>query len=158
VARRIEAEIAARHDPSQCAVILVGVGINDSTSIISSGAGVVSPTEYTEALDTIRAVAARFNAKLGLIGLTPVHEKFVNPVPWLPTHAYTTARAHLFEQTRASYCARRKIPSVELWSSWLSYDWHSLLHDGLHPNTAGHDLNYRLIRPLLFDHFRVCDY
>lgn len=155
LSKRIQGELSARHDPSQDVVIIIAVRINDSIMDIPSGHGVTTPEEFMDSLSAIYAIASRFTEKIGFVGLTPIDESLVNPVPWNPTRAYTLHRAELFDSAIAEFCTSRNLPFVALWADWCATSWRSLLHDGLHPNSEGHRKIYHHVRSLVFDRFKL---
>lgn len=155
ISRRIEGEISARHDPSQDVVVIIAVGINDSITDVPSGHGVTTPAAFIKSLSVIYEIASQFSKKIAFVGLVPVDEALVNPVPWNPTQAYTLHRAELFDSAIAEFCASRQLPFIALWEDWCATSWRSLLYDGLHPNAEGHRKIYEQIRPLVVDHFKL---
>lgn len=156
IARRLENEICARHEATQEIVIVVAVGVNDSLVSLPSNDGLVTPAEFTESLVTIHTAAIRHSAKIAFVGLVPVDEPRVNPLPWDHQRAYTFERAKLFDDTLSMFCKNYQLPFVDLWSSWLSKPWRSFLYDGLHPNSEGHLCIFHEVRALVIDRFSVC--
>jgi lysophospholipase L1-like esterase len=156
IAGRIASEIRARHEPAQEVVIVVAVGINDSMVELPSGEGVVQIADFTSALASIHEVAKMFAAKVGFVGLVPIEERLLNPLPWNSSRAYTYERALLFDRALATFCLERQLPFLDLWSALSAQPWKELLHDGLHPNGAGHERIYQEVRSLVMNRFDVC--
>jgi lysophospholipase L1-like esterase len=156
ISKRIENEIQARHQSSQEVIVVVAVGINDSIVELPSGVGLVALEEFSKSLAEIVKSARKFSQKIGFVGLTPVDEALVNPVPWATNRAYTIQRAELFNSAIINFCAVHSVPYIPLWESWSKAPWRGLLYDGLHPNSEGHRLIYRDVRSLVMHHFAAC--
>jgi lysophospholipase L1-like esterase len=156
IAQRFDNEICVRHEPAQDIVVVLAIGINDSLIRLPSGEACVTAEHFSQSLAQIHSAALRLKARLGVIGLTPINEELLNPLPWDPNLAYTFQRAELFEKTLSSFCGVREIPFVNLWDELLATPWKSLLYDGLHPNSEGHLFIYHRVRKLLLDTFAVC--
>ncbi len=152
IAKRIENEITARHDQSQEMVVMIAIGINDSMIELPSGRATVQIEDFRYSLALICQAIKRFQASVYFVGLNPVDESLVNPVPWNPHLAYTAESTALFDAELAQFCAANGYPFISLRKSWMAKQWSSLLHDGLHPNSPGHYDIYELVRSVVIPH------
>lgn len=146
VARRLEGEICARHETGQDIFALLAIGINDSIFNLSDAKASLSARQFRLSLDEIIQKAKRLRVELCVVGLAPVDEALLNPLPWNANLAYTFERARIFESELESFCAQNDLQFINIWSSWIEQDWKTLLSDGLHPNSEGHRIIYQLVR------------
>ncbi len=74
--------------------------------------------------------------KVVFVGLTPVDEPLVNPLPYDTASAYTFTQVRLFNETLIRFCEEHRAACIDIWSEWVKADYRQWLCDGLHPNAA----------------------
>ncbi|MCA9369004.1 hypothetical protein KC721_01795 [Candidatus Woesebacteria bacterium] len=80
------------------------------------------------------------------IGLTPVADELLNPMPWKPTHGYSNENVQKYDAVLKQTAQENNSTYIELYEKFMNSDnYKKLLSDGLHPNTEGHELVYNLI-------------
>lgn len=151
VAQRIRNELAVRHDPAEGSIVVLAIGINDSIVVRDPHEPQVTLAQYEENLERIAAEVKRVTDHLLLVGLTPVQQEKLDPLPWNPSKAYRLDRAHEFAQALDQFAAKNKIAIVHIWDDWRQRDLNVLLSDGLHPNAAGHEDIYQRVSRRLKD-------
>jgi lysophospholipase L1-like esterase len=150
VAHRLSQEVIARREEKEEAFLLIAIGINDSISHLQDSASDVSVESYTENLNGILKQACKLNCKIAFLGLTPVDEARVCPIPWDQNKAYRLARCREFHLACEDFCKTHKLPFLSLWDSWIKSK-ENLLYDGVHPNTEGHRVLFQAVKRFLVE-------
>ncbi|MFP4424710.1 MAG: SGNH/GDSL hydrolase family protein [Candidatus Woesearchaeota archaeon] len=128
--KRFDTECEAR-EPD---VIVFAIGINDSANI--NGEPWVPLDKFEENIKELVRLARKYTSKVFFVGLTPVDEKLVKPVPWDTTISYDN-------QTIKQYDMKLR-EVVEYYIPLVLSD--SDLADGLHPNARGHEKMFQQIK------------
>jgi lysophospholipase L1-like esterase len=135
---RIEGEMAARFDGDAETLIIFALGMNDAHFIVPENKYAFTPEEFEANLGRLIGIARKFTRKIALVGLNPVDENKVNPLPWNPAKAYREERVKLFNAIIEKVAGEEDLFFADVWKNWVQVDWRSLLYDGLHPNASGH--------------------
>ena len=151
IAERITREIKVRRDATEELIILIAIGINDSIVDLRNGSNTLNVGVYTKNLRNILNQAHVVSKKVGFIGLTPVNQDLVDPLPWDSNKAYHLDRVELFNKNCQQFCSAGSVPFLPIWDSWIEHDYRSILTDGLHPNAKGHELLYFSVRKFLIE-------
>jgi len=146
---RIENEIAARMEPGDETIVLIAIGINDS--VVAHSAKSLSVDEYFLNLKSIVSKARKYTDKIGLLGLFPVDENLLTPVPWDTSISCTLKRVEEFNERCIALARECEIPALDFWKQLRDRDYRPMLFDGLHPNSDGHKWMYEAIREFLSD-------
>jgi lysophospholipase L1-like esterase len=131
---------------AQTAIILA-VGINDA--IWENGTPWYPPEEFKKNVTALCRTARELTERVVYVGLTPVDQTKVDPIPWDTSRAYKNETIQSFNQIIKEVCQTRNIPFVDLWSVFQTAGYKTLLRDGAHANNQGHDLIYRTVLPVL---------
>ena len=131
-------------------IALFAIGLNGSRfTDTKNGDYLVSPENFKKNVKEIISLKKKHKFKLAFIGVTPVEESKVNPLPWHTTEYYKNKNCKLFNNIIKSACLEGNIPFLNIFEMWRKLDYENLLHDGAHPNTAGHKLLYKQISEFL---------
>src|SRR3990172_2179226 len=82
--QRFDIEVRARLDDEDKTLVVIEIGINDSQYILSENQHRISPEKYKENLLTLIKKSKQHNADIIFVGLTPVDDSKVDPIPWKP--------------------------------------------------------------------------
>jgi lysophospholipase L1-like esterase len=148
VLERLAAEAAARVDPGEGAVILVAIGANDSQLIRKTGSVRTPPVTFRRNLEGILTAGRRFG-KVVFVGLVPVDEPKVDPIPWAPEKSYKSALVKQYDALVRSFCRRNRVPFIDVYGAFSRAGHRKLLHDGVHPDSGGHKLIFGMVRDFL---------
>jgi len=154
VVARIESEIRSRTRHNNPPIIIVQIGINDSSKDSLSKEETVSLPihEYEQNLRAIINTVKVMGSKLIFVGLSACDESKTRPVSWGDFH-YTNSAIKTYEDTMKNVAAEYGIAFISVFNSFaaeLKRD-RMLLSDGLHPNNEGHEAMFDIIGPKLFD-------
>jgi lysophospholipase L1-like esterase len=123
------------------AVIVIAIGVNETAVDGTSGTPVASERRFAEHLALLVAAARRHTDQVLLVGLLPCDETRMQPAPWSSDgESYGNDRIALFNDAVRRVAAEHGVALVDCYEEVLAGDHAALLHDGLHPNGAGHQL------------------
>lgn len=151
---RFKKEVAARCDTdnkSEKIQIVFAVGINDSTYLVKENKPRFSDKKFQNNLDKLIKKAKKITNNISFIGLLPVDDALLDPIPWAIEKAYANRYVEKFEAMIENRCQTNDIPFLPMYERWLNMpDYKDHLIDGVHPNTKGHALMAQEIGDFLF--------
>jgi lysophospholipase L1-like esterase len=153
--QRIEAEIDARiwkESGDDFAQIVLSIGVNDSIYLVDEDKPVFEEGKFSKNIATLLKLLKKLSVHLSVIGLLPVVENLVNPMPWAPNKAYRNERVKAFEDILQRNCQEQDVPFYPLFKRWSERaDIEELFIDGVHPNEKGHKLMASEIKEFLLN-------
>lgn len=142
--KRMDAEIDARiwkEDNNDVAEIVIYIGVNDSIIMVDEERPAFSEDEFSKNVKTLLEKAKALSIHVTVLGLLPVIEKLVNPMPWAPNKAYENERVRIFENILKQNCEALKVDFFPLFDRWSQLqNLKDVLIDGVHPSEKGHEL------------------
>lgn len=157
VLARLEGEIAARieNDDTSTKEIVVSIGVNDSIYLRNGNRMSYSESAFDNNVKKLMALCHNLSNHVTFLGILPVIEDKVNPMPWAPDKSYENKRIEQFENIIGGNCAAFDMPFMPLFQIWQQRrDLPALLIDGVHPSEKGHALLARQVADfLLTDNF-----
>ncbi|HYD18835.1 MAG TPA: GDSL-type esterase/lipase family protein, partial [Patescibacteria group bacterium] len=93
---RMEAEMAGRFNPSTPFAIVIALGINDAHFSTSAQKDRFTQEEFERNLGRVVGIARKYTKHILLVGLNPIDEAKVQPLPWNTEKSYSTARVRAF--------------------------------------------------------------
>jgi lysophospholipase L1-like esterase len=152
--RRFESEIKSRigDEPTQKLLIIFAIGVNDAPYVRKLKNNWTPREKFRENVEALIEKARKFTDKIVFVGLLPVDEKLVVPVPWdtpLGKIDYKNNDLQYYNSVLKVICDTPKVEFIDLFNRFRDLKYQKLLHDGLHPNTKGHKLMYKLITEYL---------
>ncbi|MFA6341036.1 MAG: GDSL-type esterase/lipase family protein [Candidatus Paceibacterota bacterium] len=114
--------------------IIFAVGINDSLYI--------SFEEFKRNLEILIDQAKKFTKDIVFIGLTPVDESKVAPIPWNAEFSYNNKNIRKFNDAIKDIAKKNKLKFIDTLDRLNKDD----LDDGLHPNSIGHQKMFEVIK------------
>ncbi len=148
IAKRFDNEVAARFSGKDEIVFVFATGTNDT--IFRQENNSSEPFEYVERLADLHGKAKKYSDRILFVGLTPVQDELLNPMPWSETgKCYSTERMRLFDETLRSFCSQRGAVYINVWNKFDEHDLNDLMHDGVHPNSMGHEIIYNEVKKAL---------
>ncbi|NTU46011.1 hypothetical protein HGA88_00095 [Candidatus Roizmanbacteria bacterium] len=147
ICERFEQEIKVRIDTTEDTLIYLAVGVNDSQVELATGSNLVSPHIFKTNIQLLAYKAKKLSIPLTLIGITPVDESKVFPMPWKLTHGYKNAEIIKYNQILKEVAQSEHLSFVDVFSEFIKTEYTDLLlTDGVHPNTQGHQLLFEVIK------------
>jgi lysophospholipase L1-like esterase len=141
LAERLERELAPRQLGDQT-IVVIAVGINETGYDPRTGRPTSDPGRFAATLTGLVATARRHTDRVLLVGLLPCDEARMQPPPWSGDGGEHYANDRIAEFNRAvrRVAAATGAALADPFEEALAGDHTALLHDGLHPNGAGHQL------------------
>jgi len=147
VLARFQAETKARVQPRKELAFIFSIGTNNAA--IENGRLRSSFEEYRLGLEEIINQASKFSDKIMLVGIAPCDEKFTTPVFWRDIH-YKNENLAEIDKVMQKVAAKKGLSFVTVFEEMRQQMKNKeLFADGLHPNNAGHELIFQLVRPEL---------
>lgn len=141
-------EIEARTDEEERAVVLLAVGINDSKINIATGEHKTNIEEYKKLLQEVIRGVKEFGCDVVCVGLTPVDDTLLDPIPWNTEFAYRNSEVERFNACIETLAAEEGVPFVPMFDVFGT-DYRKYLGDGLHPTAEGHRRMFERVRDFL---------
>ena len=140
---RIEPETIARTRHGNLPIVIIQIGVNDSSrdeSQEKAGNG-LTLEEYEENLKAIIKKAKPVSSKIILVGSSACDEAKTTPVSW-GNFYYTNEAIKAYEDKMKKIAVENNITFIPVFDSFLKAlgEGKDLLPDGLHPNSDGHEL------------------
>jgi lysophospholipase L1-like esterase len=148
--KRLENETIARKWPGEEFTFIISIGINDSF-IRDKNNENMSLEEYRGNLENIIKIAKRYSKKVLLVGLQYCDEKLTDPTLWDSRISYRNDRIKKFDAQVHKTALEQGVSYLPIFEEFKSRheQGEDLYTDGLHPNDAGHQLIFELVRPAL---------
>ncbi len=147
---RIETEVEARRLYDGEDIIIIAIGTNDA--ILRDNIAIQDVYEFQEVFEELLKEAGNLADKILCVGLPAVDESLTDPWKFSATgKQWKNNRIDLFEDTIKQAAERKDLPFVPIYDKYASFmkAGKKLHSDGLHPNDAGHELIYQLVKPKL---------
>lgn len=138
---RLEFEIHQRLKENNDVIFVFEIGLNDTF--------LVDKQEFENNLLKIIKIAEKYSSKIIFLGLTPVDESKTKPVYWNNKAFYFNKKIIQYNNIVKKLCKNKKIFFIEIYDIFNNKNYKSLLEDGLHPNTNGHELIFITVNNFL---------
>ena len=109
------------------------------------------PEQFEKNINKLIVLAKKRTSKVAFIGLTPVEDEKLNPIPWAQDRAYSVESIQEYNSTLQKVCAETNTDFVELFEVFPVQSLPDVLSDGLHPNDVGHTLIANQIQKYLLE-------
>ncbi len=139
---RAEAETKMRKPD----IIIFSIGLNDSALIAPKHTPRVSLHQFHNNLTSLLSIGQKFTQKVVFIGPTSVIEDKTTPIPWDKEKFYTNASALQFSESLKVFCKSHQLMFISITNVLTPSD---IASDGLHPNTAGHQRIFEMVKPVI---------
>lgn len=143
---RFQNELEQRVSGGEDVSIIVGVGMNDSQWRTEDKKTAVLLSEYKDNIKKLIIIGKDYAAKQIYIGLPPVDQSKVDPMPWSEGHSYRNDLISEFNNALKEVCGQEKITFIDLQTELNKDFWIQLLIDGAHPGSEGHRQIFELVK------------
>jgi lysophospholipase L1-like esterase len=149
ILERFEAELKPRFTEKKDTVIIFAIGLNDSAYVYSKKDNWVNFADFQENLRDLFGKAKNFSDKIVFAGPTAVDYEIVNPMPWDLDKSYRENEVKEYDKMLQEFCQKSGAGYIPFYEKFMAHDYKKLLHDGAHPNAAGHQLIFETVRDYL---------
>lgn len=144
---RADHEITPRSWESDKTVVIYAMGPNDPSISKSGNSSVpVSEKQFRKNLSKLVAIARNYKAEIVFVGPAPINEKLVSPAPFDPDLSYLDKPLNEYNIIIKKLCNKNNLLFINLLKEFKNTNFNGYLHDGLHPNTNGHELIYKTVK------------
>lgn len=154
--KRFEPETIARLDEDEENIIGFAIGINDSCFFEDKKRNNVDLNAFKANLQTLLKGAQKYSKSIFFVGLTPVQEEIVTPIPWSETKkSYKNLLIEEYDNAIKNFAKANNLIFIDILKEFKRVDYKNLLEDGLHPNTKGHELIFKVAKPTIFKLLKI---
>lgn len=148
--KRFQNETEARKFPGEDFAFVFSIGTNNSW-VRADGGQVSTPEKFDNDIRAIIAKAREYSDKIMFVGIAPCDEARARPVPWNEDIFFSNERLKTFDKSLMKVCEEEGVKYVPVFSALKEKldGGEDIYEDGLHPNDAGHQLIFELVRPAL---------
>lgn len=130
-------------------IIIFSIGINDSAFFSSQNNFWVLPEKFEINIKKLANFARKYSKKIIFVGLIPVDELKTNPIPWAIDISCKNNYIKRYNDIIQNNCKGNDVYFVEVFEKLVGTDYKNLLEDGLHPNSAGHQKIFEIVKDFL---------
>ncbi len=145
---RLEQEVKVRHGGEKT-VFVFAIGVNDSIFFNSENRFKVQPEIFSENIRQIINVARKFSPKIIFMGIAPVDDSRVDPIPWLPEASYKNEYVKKYNFILRDVCGQEKVGLLDLFEELGEKEFAEKLTDGVHPDSKGHQQIFDIVQGFL---------
>lgn len=150
VLKRLENEVKFRRDrdPGEELVLIFEIGSNDTRYIHSTKSSIISENQFEQNIREIIRISKVHSDKIIFLGMEPVDEKKVDPIPWTAEKSsYKNRLLSRYNYVLKKVCAKEAVHFLDL--QLLPKPYLKTLEDGIHPNTTGHEMLFGAVKDFL---------
>ncbi len=150
VLARLENEIKFRRDrdPAEELVLIFEIGSNDTRYMHSKKAPLIGEKQFEQNIKEIIRISKIHSDKILFLGMEPVDEKKVDPIPWTSEKSsYKNKILSKYNLTLKKFCAKEGVYFLDL--QLLPKSYLKTLDDGIHPNTKGHEMLFEAVKKFM---------
>lgn len=148
--KRFESEAVLRIEEDEETIIIFAIGINDAHFIHSKNALLSTPEEFRENIQKLILKAKKYSEKIFFVGPTPVGETKTNPLSWNKDKSFKNQNIKINNQILKEECEKNKVWFIEVFEEMQKAGLGKIIEyeltPGLHPNTAGHEMIFEIVK------------
>ncbi len=135
---RVDGELAARCN-NRDGVVIIAIGVNDSAYNRNTSKNHTTAEKFEKKLKQVVTKCHEHTDKIVMLGLLPCDESKMQPMPWSTTgESCSNQRISTFNHSLANVAKAMDVHIVDMFADVMKLDYEKYLHDGLHPNSVGH--------------------
>lgn len=135
--KRVKSEIK----PRKPELVIIAIGINDCQFFHKENKFRVEPEQFEN--NILKLARDLSKQKIIFIGLTPVDENLVNPLPRDKKRCLKNEFVKNYNEIIRKICESKNLGFVDIFNKWINLNYKKFLFDGLHPNNIGHEKIFR---------------
>lgn len=150
ILKRFESEAKPRIWEDEETIFIISIGIND-TIFNNKDKSFKCPSKiYKKNLKRLLKLAKKYSEKIIFVGSTPA-DKRVDPIPWVPDCSYKNKYIKEYNKIAANIAKENGNLFIDVFKKFEKLDYKSLLADGVHPNSKGHEIIFENIKDFLIN-------
>jgi lysophospholipase L1-like esterase len=132
-------------------LVIIQTGLNDSQYILSKNDFRVHPNKFKQNIRELIKISEKFVSRIVFIGLTPVDESKVNPLPWNKDRCYKNENIKKYNEIIKSFHSENKVYFIEILEKFINFKYKPLLNDGVHLKPGGHQKIFEIVKDFLVE-------
>ena len=151
VLERLKTETKVRQWKKEPVTIILNVGVNDS--VLINNKVKMEADDFQKQYEKLIDASLKLTKNVLCVGLSAVDANLTDPWKYGDHEQWLNNRIDLFEDTIKQSARRKEVPIVPIYDKFRAeMAKGTKLHaDGLHPNSAGHQLIAEAVQPFLDD-------
>lgn len=146
IVKRFEFEAKQRFDENP-QIIIFQFGTNSAS--LDGNKFLISSEKFKEKINCLIESAKKFSSSIVFLGITPVDDSKSNPVSFGKKRYYKIENMKRYNKILENSCKNKGVYFVDIFDSFIKTDYKKLLEDGVHPNSAGHQKIFEIVRNFL---------
>jgi len=146
---RFEFETKPRLNEIEDIILMFSIGINDSLFVNKDNKFLISQEIFQQNIEKLITLAKKYSKKIIFLGLNPVDQSKVDPLPWRTEVSYKEENVEKYNEILKSVCNENEIHFIEILEKLKSTNYKELLYDGVHPNSEGHKKIFEIVKDYL---------
>ncbi len=142
----IETKARFREEPS---FIVLAIGTNDTQYLYAENRYKYTDEDFEHTYKELLRLSKEYGAGTLVLGIPPVDESRVNPMPWSPEKSYHDKKVRECNTKILTWAQEQSFAYVDVMKVFEENGGVKLLDDGVHPDTNGHELMYREVKKQL---------
>ncbi len=149
VLNRFHTEMNARLLKEKDCAVVFAIGTNDSQFMFANKENKTPVAQFSANISTLITEARKYTDKIIFVGLPPVDDAKLNPIPWSPEKAFINEHVKKFDNAIRAVCKKEHVTFIDIFSVLSARDFTHILEDGVHPNDVGHSMIFEIVRDSL---------
>ena len=145
--KRFSSEFGARYEDDNEVLTLIAIGVNDSAYNREKKTNWCDIGEFESNIINIISLSKKYG-KVFLIGIAPINEKILDPMPWLPEYSYLDTEIKKYNNVLKKISKNENVLYISM-DGVFGEDITTKTVDGIHPNAEGHQLVFERIKDSL---------
>jgi lysophospholipase L1-like esterase len=145
--KRFSSELEARREEGKGDLTLIAIGVNDSAYNRGKETNWCDINEFESNIRSVISISKKYG-KVFLIGIAPVNEKVLDPMPWFPEYSYLDTEIKKYNNVLKKISKDENISYVSM-DGVFGENVATKTVDGIHPNADGHQLMFERIKEAL---------
>lgn len=125
-------------------IIIISLGTNDAGVLIDINENQVSIDDFTDNIKSLLEKSKKYTDNIVIVCSIPVNESVCNP--WRNKLLYLNEEIKKYNSKAVELAKEYNVKYIDLFDKFKNDNYKELLHDGLHPNSAGHKLMFDIIK------------
>lgn len=125
------------------------MGVNDSKVHVETKENKTPLPEYKKALEEMIQEATEYpNIRVFCVGLLPVDDSLLDPIPWNQEYAYRNSEVEKYSEVIQDIAQQEGATFIPM-QDIFGKNHQGFLIDGIHPNAEGHKLMFERVKKYL---------
>ncbi|MCL5970087.1 MAG: GDSL-type esterase/lipase family protein [Patescibacteria group bacterium] len=146
VLKRFERETLERPNEDGPTILLFAIGVNDAQFNNIEKEFRTPKEQFKKNLKELIDKARKISNKIIFMGLTPVDDSLVDPIPAEPEKSYKLENVKEFDKILKEVCKKEMVDFIEVLGKLEKENLKEILEDGLHPSSTGHQKFFETVK------------